>query len=100
LISSAVLFAFVSVRLTHATRAPSLAKRTAIARPIPRPAPVTIAAWFSNLIWMSADYAEAVVSQAESTDADQTRTGLITEDSQESDFNGERFLNIATKMIA
>ena len=25
---------------------------------------------------------------------------LITEDGQESDFNGERFLNIATKMIA
>ena len=31
-----------SVRLTEATRAPSFASRSAIACPIPRPAPVTI----------------------------------------------------------
>jgi hypothetical protein len=50
LISSAVRSAFVSVRLTTATRAPSLANRTAIAWPIPRPAPVTMATWLANLI--------------------------------------------------
>src|SRR5438270_1517628 len=50
LISSAVFRAFASVRLTDATRAPSFARRRAIACPIPRPAPVTTATWFSNLI--------------------------------------------------
>ena len=50
LISSAVFCAFASVRLTDATRAPSFARRTAMACPIPRPAPVTTATWFSNLM--------------------------------------------------
>ena len=42
-IASAVFRALASVRLTTAMRAPSSASRRAIASPIPRPAPVTIA---------------------------------------------------------
>ena len=41
--------ALASVRLTEATRAPSLASRSAMASH-PRPAPVTTATWFSNLM--------------------------------------------------
>ncbi len=37
-----------SERLTHATFAPSLARRLAMASPRPRPAPVTMAIWLSN----------------------------------------------------
>jgi hypothetical protein len=40
---STVSFSFSAFRATHATFAPAAASRSAIARPIPRDAPVTIA---------------------------------------------------------
>ena len=45
LIASAVSLSLSALRATHATLAPAAASRSAIALPIPREAPVTIAVW-------------------------------------------------------
>src|SRR5438270_4374001 len=115
LISSAVFFAFASVRLTDATRAPSFARRRAIACPIPRPAPVTTATWFSNLIrieryaprgWRTTfkerdfQLSHFVGTARCAVRGRRSAASLPRKHAQERDLDGERFLDVTAEVIA
>jgi len=61
--SPATFSEFSAVRDTQTTSAPSLANFKAIARPMPRPAPVTTAIWFSSCFMSAKPVANWVLRQ-------------------------------------